>query len=323
MASKPLVTINLVVHNGERYIRHCLAAVKSQTYSNLEINVFDNNSTDLTREITAREFPSYNLIAHSQNLGMWPGQETALQYSRGEYIVALSVDVMLDKNFVQEAVWAFSRHPHTGAIQAKVYQYDITKLGTGNRKLENKIIDTCGFKIFRSRQMGNIGHGESDQGQFEVEKDIFGVEGAVPVFQREAFEDCRIENYIADPDYFWYGDDFDIAWRMRLFGWDQWYIPSLIAYHDRSTTKGQARSLGEHLSRLGKRRQIPIKKRRLDWSNVRFTIIKNDYIINVLKDLPHIVIREIAVFLYTLLFEPAVFLELGRFMRLLPRMISR
>jgi len=44
---------------------------------------------------------------------------------------------------------------------------------------------------------------------------------------------------------------------------------------------------------------------------------------NVLKDTPYILARELAVFGYTVLFEPAVLLELGRFIRLLPRMLRR
>ena len=49
----PLTTINLVVLNGEKYIRHCLDSVKNQTYPHdrIEINILDNGSTDKTKEI--------------------------------------------------------------------------------------------------------------------------------------------------------------------------------------------------------------------------------------------------------------------------------
>ncbi len=320
---RPLVTINLVVWNGERYVRHCLNAVKKQTYPHIEVNVFDNASTDATREIVAREFPEFNLIAHPKNLGMWPGQEEALKRSNGEYVLCLSVDVILDPRFVQEAVAALERHREAGAIQGKLYQYELAELERG-MPLNRDVIDTCGFCMNRSRKVINIGHGEKEQGQHDAEREVFGVEGAVPVFRRSALEDCRINGEIADKNYFWYGDDLDLAWRMQLFGHAQFFVPSAVAWHDRSTTKGFATVpvIGQ-LRRLGSRSAIPLGKRRLDWANVRCTIAKNDYILNVLRDLPWIVARECAVLGYLALFEPKVLGAFGRFIRLLPRMFAQ
>jgi len=189
------------------------------------------------------------------------------------------------------------------------------------------LIDTVGFQIFRSRRVVNTGHGEEDRGQYQS-CEIFGVEGVVPIFRRKALEDCRIYGNIIDPDFrrgpLGYGDDFDLAWRMRLFGWKEYLSPGVLAYHDRSTTKDAAPAKffwWKHISRIGKRRTIPIEKRRLDWRNVRFTIIKNDYIINLLKDAPQLLWREIKVLGYTLLFEPRVLAEMPKFLYLLPTML--
>ena len=323
MEQHPLVSIVLVVYNGEKYIRHCLRAATAQKYPNCEVIVFDNASTDRTIEIVGQEFPGVKIVKNPTNLGTWPGQEAALEHANGEFIVSLSVDVMIDEDFVQQAVEEIQKDARIGAIQGKLYQYNFDQLANNSYR-SGKIIDTCGFKIYKSRKIGNIGHGERDFGQYNKTNEIFGVEGAVPFFRRAALEDIRIENKIADPDYFWYGDDLDIVWRMNMFGWRQIFVPSAIAWHDRSTTKGTAETpvLGQ-IKRLSSRRSIPIHKRRLDWSNVRFTIIKNDYIINILKDAPRILIREIATFGYWILFEQRMFLEIGRFFKLLPKMLRR
>ena len=100
----PLVTINLVVLNGAKYIRHCLEAVKKQTYPDLEVNIFDNGSTAITKEFVRQEFPQFNLIESSKNLGTWPGQEKAMESSHGKYIVALSVDVLMEPSAVYKAI---------------------------------------------------------------------------------------------------------------------------------------------------------------------------------------------------------------------------
>lgn len=318
----PLVTIQLAVYNGEKYIRHCLRAVKAQTYPNLQVVIWDNSSTDCTRDIIKTEFPEYRLIEHSRNIGMWPAHEELLKRTHGTYILALSVDVIVDEHFVERAVSVASQDAHIGAIQAKVYQYNIERLMEGQR-LNGHTIDSCGFSLMRDRTVRNIGHGEQDHGQYDTAREIFGVEGAVPFFRRIALEDCCTCGMVWDKDYFWYGDDLDLAWRMRLYGWREMFAPSVIAYHDRSTTRSHAHGIWEAIRHMHERRRIPLTKRRLDWANTRFTITKNDAIINILKDFLWILKREVMVCGYMLLFEPGVFLEIPRFLRLLPRMLCR
>ena len=372
--SNPLITINLVVLNGEKYIRHCLDGILAQTYPKelIELNILDNNSTDKTKEIINatrsdleartdlnRKLPKFFLLESKKNLGMWPGQEELLKYSNGKYVLAMAVDVILDKDFIKNAIEVMEKDSKIGALEAKIYKYDLIN---SQPKL-TKIIDTAGFQIERSRRITNIGHGEEDKGpsfakaasfaevateaesegeqfDFNKEQEIFGVEGACPFFRREALESCRVKvtrapcnqqgalvtelvTEIFDHDYFWYGDDLDLAWRMNLFGWKQVFAPSVLAWHDRQTTKSLKKNWLDYIFRVLIRWQIPIRKRRLDWRNNRFTIIKNDYLINILKDLPHIVAREIAVFGYTVLFEPRVFAELPNFLKLLPKMLKK
>ncbi len=318
MSNQP-VSINLVVYNGEKYIRHCFNSIRSQTYKNFEVNIWDNASTDKTREVIRQEFREFQLIENKINIGMWPAQEVLLKHSRGEYIVVISVDIILDENFIAEAVGAMEKDYKIGALQAKIYKYDLVEF-EGGKHLYKHIIDTCGFKVFRSRRIINIGHGEEDSGQHNKELEIFAVEGAVPVFRRATLEDCRIQGHFVDPDFFWYGDDIDLAWRMRLFGWKQVFAPRVIAYHDRHTTKKLA---SDRFSFIKMRKELPLFKRRLDWRNWTLTVIKNDYIGNFFRDLPYILVRQIQLWCYFLIFEPVMILELFKVARLLPRMLKR
>ncbi len=271
--AQPLVSINLVAHNHEAWLQWALDSIKAQTYSNIEINQFDGTKN---------------------NIGFWAGQEKLLPQSKGKYVICMS-DVVLDKNFVKHAVEILERDQEIGALQAKILQSD-------------GLIDTTGFQMFKSRRIINRGkqtHNEYPDGE------IFAVEGAVPVFRREALEACVVDDHLIDPDFrigpFGYGDDLDLTWRMKNLGWKQWYAPGVIAYHDRSTR--------------GPRTQIPLIKRQLDWCNVRFAIIKNDQ--NLVRDMLFWIPREIAVMMYMLLREPGVFKILPRFFRLLPAMIRR
>lgn len=320
--SSPLATINLVVLNGEKYLRHCLNALKSQTYQNLEINILDNGSTDSTKIIAKNEFPEFNLISAEKNYGMWGGQEKALEYSHGKYIIALSVDVLLEPDAIEKAIEVMERDEKIGALQAKIYQYSLTD----KEVIKTQIIDTAGFRIERSRRITNIGHGEPDNGQYDnppAGGEIFGVEGAAPIFRREAFEDLRTAGEIADHDMFWYGDDIDLAWRMRLFGWKQVYSPKVIMYHDRSTTKGMSAVWKDYVKRIANRKKVPSFKKRLDWRNKRLARLKNDYWQNVLHDFLFVLKREIQELAYTVLFEPSVLLEIPNLIKLTPKILKK
>ncbi|MBP9822016.1 MAG: glycosyltransferase [Candidatus Pacebacteria bacterium] len=320
---KPIVSINLVVLNGGKYINHCLDSVARQTYDkdSFEINILDNGSSDQTIKI-AEEWKLKNnnlkisITKSSHNHGMWGGQEELLKQSTGRYILFLSVDVILDKNFVHNSVEIMEKDDKSGALQAKVLQF---YLNSGLPELGTKI-DTCGFKIFRSRKVVNIGHGQEDLGQFDIPQEIFGTEGAAPFFRIEALHSIKILGEIADHDLFWYAEDLDVAWRLRMAGWKHLYNPASIAWHDRQTTKRTRSGIFDFI-RI--RRTIPLNKRRLEWRNIRCTIIKNDYTINILKDCLYIVPREMMMFLYLLVFETTVLTEVATILRMLPRMLRK
>ncbi len=308
----PLVSISLVVKDGERYIQQCLQSVKAQTYARTEVIVFDNRSSDGTREIVKREFPEFRLIENKKNIGVGPGWNRCLALTKGKYMLGLCVDVVLDRDFVRNAVAAMEAHPDVGALQAKVYQMH------DGRKTD--VIDTTGFEIFKSRRVVNRGHGEKDAGQYEKEEEVFSYEGAAPFWRREALKQCEVFGEVHDEDYFWYADDIDLGWRMRLFGWKSYFAPQVIAYHDRQTTKRLSASWGDFI-RL--RRTVPLYKRRLDWRNLHFTFLKNDFAISALKHARHFFVRELLLLGYILVWEPGVLKAMPDVLRLAPRMLKK
>lgn len=310
--NQSIVSVNLVVRNGEKYVRNCLQSVKDQTYQNLELIVFDNNSGDRTKEIVKKEFPEFRLIENSVNYGFGPGQNRCFEITKGEYVLGLCVDVVLDKNFVVQAVEAMESDRTIGALQAKIYKLE------NNEKTD--IIDTTGFEIFKSRRIVNRGHGEKDTGQYDKPEEVFSYEGAVPFWRRKALEESKVLGEAHDEDYFWYGDDIDLGWRMRLLGWKSWYAPRVIAYHDRSTTKRLSRSPFDFI-RL--RKTIPARKRMLDWRNIHFTFIKNDIFLSALKDFRYYSARELKLLIYVIFFEPYTLLAVPAIIFSLPRMLKK
>lgn len=310
------VAVQVVVRNGAPTIVPCISAVLNQTYCSLEIRVLDNASDDGTAAIIQNHFPHIPIIRNSLNVGMWRGQEQLLASSSTPYVLALSCDVVLDFNFVEAGVRLLERDARVGAVQCKMLRRSQSVTGPQH-------IDSCGFRIFRSRRIVNIGQGEIDRGQYDVAAEVFGVEGAAPLFRRAALDAATLGGELADPLFFWYGDDLDIAWRLRLLGWKQMYNPLMIAWHHRLTSDSLSKGLLDSVRRRHFRRSVPLRRRQLDWCNVRLARVKNEHMINVFVDLPRILWREITVLLYSVFFEPGVLLALPRFVRRLPASLRK
>ena len=340
-----LISIIFPVLNGEKYIRHCLEAVLAQTDKSFELTIVDDGSTDSTLTVisnfqitSSKQFPNLKLqiTKNIQPLGPWGNFEKQIRVNESKYCLLLCVDVIIDKDFIKNALAIMEADERIGCLQAKIYQYELgimnNVLGVQKNNsdhdtlypiLDSNLIDTCGFQISKSRRVTNVGHGQIDNGKFDKQQEIFAVEGAVPFYRREAFLDCEIAGEIVDREMFWYGDDLDMGWRMNLFGWKQVYTPKVVAYHDRSTTKGMSYHWWNYLARIKTRRQIPIRKRRLDWRNKRLARIKNDQWPNVLRHLPQILLREFSELIYIILIEPSVLLEMFNLVKLWPKMLNK
>lgn len=312
---KPEVSVHLIVKDGEKYIEGCLNAVKNQTYPNLVMRIFDNNSTDSTLQKARKVLPNSEIIQFKKNYFVGGAFNRSLQYSASRFVMMLCVDVVLDEMFIERAVRAIQQDERIGVVQAKVLWYD----KENERKTD--IIDTTGMQIFRSRRIINRGHGEKDTQQYNTPQEIFCYEGAVPFFRRQALEDVKMgEREYLDEDFVWYADEVDLGWRMRLAGWKMWYDPSVLAWHDRSTTHTLSKSFKAFIQQ---RKSIDKNKRMLDIRNQRLAFIKNDLTTSVLQHLPWILKRELMLFVYVALFEKSSLKAYTDIIRAAPKMLRK
>ncbi|MBI4128541.1 MAG: glycosyltransferase family 2 protein, partial [Parcubacteria group bacterium] len=246
------ISVQVVVRNEAHRIHECLAAVRRQTYRRIEVVLWDNSSTDGTPALVERTFPQVRVVRAAENVGFGGGHNRLFPQTRGEYVLALSADVVLDENFCAEAVRCMEHDLSIGAVQGKSYR------GKDRMRTDEKNIDTTGFTLFRSRRLINRGHGEIDRGAWASPEEIFSFEGAAGFFRRDALMDAYVEGELYDEDLFWYATDIDLGWRLRMLGWKSFYCPTAILYHDRPTTERLSRGLGDFI-RI--RKWIPLRKR--------------------------------------------------------------
>ncbi len=286
-----LVSINILTYNGQDLIEPCLNSALKQTYKNFEVLVIDNASDDETLK-RAKNFP-VKTIENKKNLGFATGHNIGIKQSRGGYVLCLNQDIVLDKDFIKHTVEIMEKDDKIGSVQCK-----LLKIRDINRP-KSKTIDHTGLVILKNRRVIARGQGERDKKQYKAEE-IFGVDGAAPLYRRKALEDIKINNEYFDEDFFMYKEDIDLAWRLRLYGWKAIYEPKAVAYHLR--TAGE-RAIRNYISVALERRKLSKFAKFYSFKNDRLMRIKNELPDLFLRDILYIIIKEIGAWLYVLCFE--------------------
>jgi len=327
---EPKVNINILTWNGEKYLKLCLDSALAQNYSNYEILIVDNASKDGTERIirnylhgtkkNTKHTQKITYIKNKENIGFASGHNQGIRKTDGKYVMLLNQDAILTTNFLKEAIKVLEKDKRIGAIQPKVLKYDF------ERGKPKNIFDTTGLLILKNRRIINRGQGQTDEGQFNKQEEIFGADGAVPIYRRETLEDIKLPTFqnikykrdsikheYFDESFFAYKEDVDLAWRMRLYGWKVIYAPSVLAYHERGAGESASRKA---LDILKERKNISLFAKTISFKNQRLMQIKNELICLYLKHLPFILWKEIRAWGYIILFEP-------RILKVLPQMIKQ
>jgi len=330
------VSITIAAKNEEKNIEKSLSSALNQSYEPIEIFLIDDTSTDKTAEVAERCYaticrgmtprprvhtPNFTIIKNEKNVGFGGSHNVGMRRASGDFVLCLNADCELDRDYVKYAVEVFEKDKTVGAVQGKLL----------NRRTGK--IDTTGLLIFENRRVVNRGQGELDNGQYENPEEVWGVDGAAPVYRRAMLEDIKIPRMgkgqatsdggdyeYFDQDFFAYKEDIDLSWRMRLAGWKCVYQPKAVAYHDRSAGEGVAKN---PLQIIQARKKVSEFARVHSFVNQRLMLIKNETPLLFFKYSPKIIAKEFAALTYVLLFEGYGLRATKEFFRLLPGAIRK
>ena len=130
MPALPLVSVIMPLYNKEAYIAEAIQSVLNQTYSNIELIIIDDGSTDESFDI-AKQFISHKVHLFKQlNNGVSSARNIAFEYSKGDYIQYLDADDILDSRKIEEQVNILREYPNSILTTAKrfYFQKEIEKI---------------------------------------------------------------------------------------------------------------------------------------------------------------------------------------------------
>src|SRR3990167_4503438 len=123
--SEPLVTVYITNHNYARYLRQSIESVLGQKFTDFELIIIDDGSTDGSLEIlTEYERHPQGRIVSQENHGLTVANNIALRMARGRYIVRLDADDYFDENALLVMSNYLERHPDVGLVFPDYYTVD-------------------------------------------------------------------------------------------------------------------------------------------------------------------------------------------------------
>ena len=209
MNESPLVSVVVLNYNAGKLLENCIDSLKKSSHTNLEIIVVDNISSDSSQKKCKEKFPDIKLIQNNKNLGYCGGNNVGIKDAKGEFIVILNPDTIVQPNCINELISAYNKFG-VGLYQPKILslnEEDVIQ-STGN------MLHVFGFGFARGK-----GNKVVDKVE-EIEK-IGYASGTCLFTSREVFDKIGL----LDEFLFLYHDDLDLGWRAAQIGINSYYVP--------------------------------------------------------------------------------------------------
>ncbi len=219
-----LISIIIPNWNGAAHLPTCLNALRRQTFRGFEIIIADNASTDNSHELLANDYLEVKVVALDHNAGFTGACNAGLRAAQGDIQILLNNDTEADPNWLAEVGAAFQRYPEAGIIASKMLLFD-----------QRDTFHTAGDLYQTDGLPVNRGVWQKDLGQF-AEGLVFSACGGSAAYRKVMLDQIGL----LDDDFFFSGEDVDLAWRAQLAGWKAVFAPRAVVYHKLSATGGGA-----------------------------------------------------------------------------------
>jgi len=226
------LSVVIVSYNVRPFLTACLDSVQ-HALNGIESEVFvvDNHSDDDSVEVVARDYPWVHLINNKENVGFSKANNIAIRQAKGQYILLLNPDTVVADDTLRGVIGFMDEHPEAGGAGVRMHNGDGTLAPESRRAIPTPFVAAKKMLGFTKRYyMSYLSWNEP--AQIEV------VSGAFMLLRRKAIDQVGL----LDEDFFMYGEDIDMSYRLLKGGWQNWYLPfDIVHYKGQSTSKSDFR----------------------------------------------------------------------------------
>ncbi len=235
-----ILSIIIVNYNVKHFLEQCLMSVRKALQDiESEVIIVDNNSVDGSVQMLQEKFlAEITLIANTDNPGFSKANNQGIHISTGKYILLLNPDTVVEENTFRICIDFMEKHPEAGALGVKMIDGSGKFLPESKRGFPTPAVSF--YKIFglsalfpRSKTFGKYHLSYLDKDENHAIEILAGAY----MFMRKAALDKV--GYL-DEDFFMYGEDIDLSYRITQGGYENYYLADtkIIHYKGESTKKG-------------------------------------------------------------------------------------
>ena len=233
------LSIIIVNYNVKYFLEQCLHSVqKGCNGLDAEIFVVDNDSVDGSVKMVRDKFPEVHLIENKENKGFSSANNQAIRRSKGDYVLLLNPDTIVEDDTLRKVVDFMDQHPDAGGLGVKMLDGKGKFLPESKRGLPYPSV--AFFKVFglstlfpKSRFFSTYHLGYLDKDKTHV---VDVLSGAFMLLRKKVLDKIGL----LDEAFFMYGEDIDLSYRITKAGYKNYYYPEtrIIHYKGESTKKG-------------------------------------------------------------------------------------
>jgi GT2 family glycosyltransferase len=231
------MSIVLVCWNNKTYLDPCLKSLyESGLKSTFDVVVVDNGSTDGSQQMLEEKYPDVKLIQNLGNVGLGKASNQGIEATNGLYVLLLNNDTIVNGAALDGLAEFLANHPEAGAVGGILLNPDgsfQSGYGKFSTLTEELLIATGLGDLFKD---GYPLHGRSDQ----IES-VGWMSSACLLLNRGALDQVGL----LDEEYFIYGDEVDLQYRLIKAGWKVYFLPTstIVHYGGRSMDRWKRRKM--------------------------------------------------------------------------------
>ncbi len=235
------LSVIIVNYNVKHYVEQCLLSLQRALEGiDAEVYVVDNHSADGSVEYLEPRFPWVQFVASHHNLGFARANNRAIAMSSGEYVLLLNPDTIVAEHTLREALGWMDSHADAGALGVRMLDVKGRSAKESRRGIPTpmvafyKMVGLCD----RMPKHRRFGHYYMGYLPWDAPSQIEVVSGAFCLLRRKALDDVGL----LDEDFFMYGEDIDLSYRVLKGGYHNYYLPvPILHYKGESTQKSSFR----------------------------------------------------------------------------------
>ena len=229
------LSVVIVNYKVKHYLEQCLRSVAEASRGiAVEVIVVDNASGDGSVEYLRERFPDVTIIASEENLGFARANNLAIRNSHGQYVLLLNPDTIVAEETFSDFISFMDSTPDAGGCGAYMLHTDGSFAPESRRGLPTPFVAFCKMSglasLFpKSRTFGRYYMrylNENEVNRIEI------MSGAFMFLRRDALDKAGL----LDEDFFMYGEDIDLSYRILKAGYNNYFLPSRILHSKGEST---------------------------------------------------------------------------------------